>query len=34
MEGDIDCPLTVCIVSTVSPLTEELCKKHLSQMSH
>jgi hypothetical protein len=32
--GDIDCPLPVCIVSTVSPLKEELCKNHQSQISH
>jgi hypothetical protein len=32
--GDIDCPLTVCIVSTISPLIMELCKKHQSQISH
>jgi hypothetical protein len=32
--GDIDCPLTVCIVSTVSLLIMELCKKHQSQISH
>jgi hypothetical protein len=31
---DIDCLLIVCIVSTVSPLIEELCKKHQSQMAH
>jgi hypothetical protein len=32
--GDIDYPLTVCIVLTVSPVIEELCKKHQSQMSN
>jgi hypothetical protein len=26
--GDIDYPSTVCIVSTVSLVIEELCKKH------
>jgi inorganic pyrophosphatase len=26
--GDIDYPLTVCIISTVSPLIEELYKEH------
>jgi hypothetical protein len=32
--GDIDYILTVCIVSTVSPVIEELCKKYQSQMSN
>jgi hypothetical protein len=32
--GDIDYPLTVCIVSTVSPVIEELFIKHQSQMSN
>jgi hypothetical protein len=32
--GDIDYPLTVCIISTVSPLIVELYKKHQSQISH
>jgi hypothetical protein len=32
--GDIDYPLTVSIISTVSPVLEELCKKHQSRMSN